>query len=259
MEVLQLWTGNALRNFNYVVACSETGEAMVLDPFDADLCVDAAREKGWTVTQIFNTHVHFDHIRGNPDVRKATGATLLVPKGSRIPDASVELQDGDTVRIGTTIELKCLDTPGHTMIHLCLFADTDEPVLFAGDTLFNAGVGNTRNGGDPDHLYATCSGPLAELPDGTRLYPGHDYLESNLQFTLDREPDNAAARALLEVPHDPSSAVVTTLGLEKQINTFLRLRSPTLLDGLREKFPDLAAGLDDKTAFIKLRELRDGW
>ena len=76
------------------------------------------------------------------------------------------------------------------MTHICLFAHADTPALFSGDTLFNAGAGNCQGGGDPDALYTTFATQLAKLPDATRLYAGHDYLQNNLGFTLDREPGN---------------------------------------------------------------------
>src|SRR5205823_5704904 len=125
------------------------------------------------------------------------------------------------------VELECLDTPGHTMTHVCLFAHTGQPALFCGDTLFNAGAGNCHNGGDPAVLYETFVTQVARLPDATRVYPGHEYFARNLEFTLDREPDNAAAATTLADArqHHDAQARVTTLGEEKEINTFLRLQS----------------------------------
>jgi hydroxyacylglutathione hydrolase len=159
------------------------------------------------------------------------------------------------------VELEVLDTPGHTMSHVCLLSHTDTPALFSGDTLFNAGAGNCHNGGHPDELYDTFARQLAMLPDATRIYPGHDYILNNLAFTLDREPDNARAAALLEAlrDQDPGHAMVTSLELEKEINTFFRLHSPTVIARLREAFPDLPDDPDPKTVFLKLRELRNSW
>jgi hydroxyacylglutathione hydrolase len=131
----------------------------------------------------------------------------------------------------------------------------------AGDTLFNAGAGNCHNGGDPGELYATFAKQLATLPEHTRVYPGHDYIENNLKFTLAREPDNADARALLPrvSGHDPQSAIVTTLADEKRFNTFFRLTSASVIAKLREVFPELPERPDAKTVFLKLRELRNKW
>ena len=47
MIVKQIWTGNAYRNFNYLIACPETGEALAVDPLDYNKCLDAARDAGW--------------------------------------------------------------------------------------------------------------------------------------------------------------------------------------------------------------------
>ena len=263
MIVEQIWTANAFRNFNYLIACPETGEALAVDPLEHEKCLAAARAKGWDVTQVLNTHEHGDHTGGNDAVIKATGAKLLAHANAkdRIPGIDRGLSAGDVVRVGRTVELEVLDTPGHTMSHVCLLSRTDRPALFCGDTLFNAGAGNCHNGGHPDELYATFAGQLAGLRADTLIYPGHDYIVGNLGFTLDREPDNAkAAQMLAEVENqDTNDALVSTMALEMEINTFLRLHSPTVIAKLREAFPALPDAPDPKTVFLKLRELRNDW
>ncbi len=263
MIVERIWTGNAYRNYNYLIACPETGEALAIDPLDHAKCLAAAKDKGWQITQVLNTHEHHDHTGGNAAVIAATGAKLIAHHraGARIEGVDRGVKAGDVVKVGRTVELECLDTPGHTMCHVCLRAHGDRPALFSGDTLFNAGAGNCHNGGNVEDLYTTFVEQLARLPDDTQVYPGHDYIENNLRFTLAREPDNAAAQALLPTvaAQDPARALVTTLGQEKQVNTFLRLRSPTVIAALREAYPDLPDDPDPKTVFVKLRELRNRW
>jgi hydroxyacylglutathione hydrolase len=267
MLVERIWAespkGNPLRNYHYLIACADTGEALAIDPLDAEKTVRTARVKGWQITQILNTHEHHDHTGGNAAVVAATGAQVIAhhKAGGKIVGMDRGVQGGDVIKVGKSVELECLDTPGHTLCHICLRAHTDEPAIFTGDTLFNAGAGNVRFGGSVDALYTTFAQQLATLPDTTRVYPGHDYLANNLRFTLAREPDNAAARALLDAAetHDPVQAPITTLGEEKQINTFMRLSSAGVIAGLRASFPDLAAKPDPKTVFAKLRELRDRW
>jgi hydroxyacylglutathione hydrolase len=261
--VEQIWTANALRNFNYLVVCPETGDALAIDPLDHQKCLARARERGWHITQILNTHEHGDHVGGNRAMVDATGATVIAHQGAagRIPGMERGVGAGDVVKVGRTVELECLDTPGHTMTHICLLSHTDQPTLFSGDTLFNAGAGNCHNGGHPVELYETFATQLSKLTDETRLYPGHDYLVNNLRFTLDREPDNRRAAQMLEQygSRDPNDAYVTTLAEEREMNAFFRLQSPTIIARLREQFPDLGESPAPRDVFLKLRELRNIW
>jgi len=263
MIVERIWTGNAYRNYNYLIACPESGEALAIDPLDHQKCLAAAKARGWQITQILNTHEHHDHTGGNAAVVAATDAKLIAHHraGSRIASVDRGVKAGDVIKVGKTVELECMDTPGHTMCHICLRSHTDQPALFSGDTLFNAGAGNCHNGGNAEDLYTTFVDQLARLPDDTRVYPGHDYMENNLRFTLARETDNTAARDMLPkvAGQDPAQAHVTTLQEEKQINTFLRLTSPSVIAALRERFPELPDEPDPKTVFVKLRALRNEW
>ena len=263
MIVEQIWTANTYRNFNYLIACPETGEALAIDPLDHEKCLATAQRRGWHITQVLNTHEHGDHTGGNKAVIAATGARLLAHRNAkdRIPGIDCGLGAGDRIQVGKTVELEALDTPGHTMSHVCLLSHTDTPALFCGDTLFNAGAGNCHNGGHPRELYRTFADQLSKLPEQTRVYPGHDYIANNLRFTLDREPDNGKAQSLLgQVGNqDPEHAMVTTLAQEKEVNTFFRLHSPSVIARLREAFPDLPENPDAEMVFIRLRELRNKW
>ena len=249
MFVEQIWTGNDFRNFNYLIACPDTGDALAIDPLEYNQCLSIAKNKGWHISQVLNTHHHHDHIGGNQGVVKATGAKVLAHAQAKdqIPDMDEGLSAGNIVKIGKTVELEVLDTPGHTMSHICLISKTEIPALFAGDTLFNAGAGHCKGGGHPDSLYNTFASQLAQLPDETMIYPGHDYIINNLNFTLDREPDNERAKGLkseLE-NQDTNNALITNLGIEKEINTFFRLQNPAIHVELRKAFPDLPEELDN--------------
>ena len=263
MIVEQIWTGNAYRNFNYLIACPETGEAMAIDPLDHQKCLEIARRKQWRITYVLNTHEHHDHIGGNAAMISATGAKLLAHANAKHAISGIDrgLVAGDVIKIGKTVELEALDTPGHTLSHVCLRSHTETPALFCGDTLFNAGAGNCHHGGHPAQLYETFANQLSKLPEGTLIYPGHDYFANNLGFTLNREPDNARAQQLLESAksQDPNAPLVSTLALEKEINTFFRLRSPSVIAQLRAAFPELPDDPDPKLVFLKLRELRNSW
>jgi hydroxyacylglutathione hydrolase len=264
MIVEQIWTGNSYRNFNYLIVCPETGEALAVDPLDHKKCLALAKDKGWEITQILNTHEHGDHTGGNGPMIQATGAQLIAHENAKDSISGIDrgLAAGDVIKVGKTVELLALDTPGHTMTHICLLSQTETPALFCGDTLFNAGAGNCHGGGHPEELYGTFATQLEKLPDETLVYPGHDYITNNLEFTLDREPDNVEAASLLEdlnASHNPEHAMVTSLGQEKTVNTFFRLTSPTVIKRLREKFPELGESPSPGEVFVRLRELRNDW
>ena len=263
MIVEQIWTGNAYRNFNYLVACPETGDALAIDPLDYNKCLAAAKQNGWTITQVLNTHEHGDHTGGNKGIVAATGASVIAHAGAggRIPGMDRGVGAGDVIKVGKTVELECMDTPGHTMSHICVLSRTDQPALFSGDTLFNAGAGNCHNGGHPEELFETFENQLEKLDDSTLVYPGHDYLINNLRFTLDREPDNETAREMIDryAEQDPDDALVTTLAVERDINTFFRLQSASVIARLQQDFPEIGDSPAPKTVFLKLRELRNAW
>ena len=263
MIVEQIWTGNSYRNFNYLIACPDTGDALAIDPLDYNKCLAAAEKNGWSITQILNTHEHGDHTGGNKSMVAATGAKIIAHANAkdRIPNIDRGVGAGDVIQVGKTVELECLDTPGHTMSHICLLSHTDQPALFSGDTLFNAGAGNCHNGGHPQELYETFASQLDQLGDNTLLYPGHDYLVNNLEFTLDREPDNAVAEQMLAKyrNQNPADALVTTLAMEREMNSFFRLDNPAVVAKLKKEFPELGDSPTPKDVFLKLRELRNSW
>jgi len=262
MIVEQIWTGNAYRNYNYLIACPHTGEAIAIDPLESQMCYDKAKAKGWNITKILNTHEHGDHTGGNLNLVKLTGAEVLAHEGAsaNIPGITIGLSEGDVLKIGKEVELEVLDTPGHTMTHICLLSKTDNPALFSGDTLFNAGAGNCHNGGHPEELYETFNKKFCNLPETTLIYPGHDYLKNNLEFTLDREPNNEQAHKLLNsIKNSDAGSIITNLKMESDINTFFRLSNNTIIDRLREDFPKLSSNPSKKEVFLLLRKLRNNW
>ncbi len=261
MKISRIYMNNHLRNYCHILICEKTSEAIILDPLDADACLAEARKQNCIIKKIINTHEHHDHIEGNPGVVAATGAKIHAHFNAvkSIPNVAVPLKAGDVVELGSTIRLRVMDTPGHTMAHVCLLSEIGEPVLFCGDTLFNAGAGICRFGGNPNILYKTFVEQLATLPDETLIYPGHDYMENNLQFTLDREPGNTFAKKLLaEIrKQNASTRKVTTMGEEKKMNTFFRLDNKEIFQELRKQFADQKS--DPESVFVSLRALRDNW
>ena len=200
MIIKQIYSDNAFQNFTYLIGCPESKEALIVDPLDANKCLQVADSNGFVIKHILNTHEHMDHTAGNEDIRKTTGAKVIafVDLMNIIDNIDRGVSDGDIINVGNSVKLEALYTPGHTMSHICLLSRSDNPALFSGDALFNAGAGNCYNGGDPETLYRTFNECFLKLPNETRVYPGHDYFANNLRFTLDIEPDNGRAKEMLD-------------------------------------------------------------
>ena len=111
---------------------------------------------------------------------------------------------------------------------------------------------------DPETLYETFRDALGGLPDDVLLLPGHAYLANNLRFTLDREPSNSAATAMLSGLGADGTVPLLTLGQERTVNTFFRLGSEEVVAGLQRAFPGRVLATD-RDRFVALRELRNRW
>jgi hydroxyacylglutathione hydrolase len=259
MLIHQLYTHSFLRNFTYLIELAD-GAAIVIDPWD-DVMVNAfLAGKGLRLTTIINTHEHWDHTQGNEALVREHGCEVWAHENGqgKIPGLTRILSTGEIIHLEPESKLKVLNTPGHTFAHLCFIALVhDKPLaVFTGDTLFNAGVGNCTNGGDAEVMYHTIVDQFHTLDDQVIVYPGHEYLENNLRFTLNLEPKNQDAKAWLirAEASDPSiAALTTTIGDERLLNTFFRLDNKIIRSSI---------GCDeasDKEVFVALRSRRDNW
>lgn len=260
MKVVRLYMNNSLRNFNYVIGCEHTGQAIALDPFDGDAVLSAAQAQGWEIKLIINTHEHHDHIEGNSAIQAATAAPIWASEYAigKIPNVARGLVANEIIEFGR-IKFKVLPTPGHTPVHVCLLTLSEEtPVLFSGDTLFNACAGNCFNGGNVDEMYQTFQRELVPLPDNTILYPGHDYMKTNLDFSLAWEPSNGDAQYWQQEVKTltPGQMPTMTLGQERLYNPFLRLDNLQIISNIKRKDGNVAS---EKDVFKALRLQRDQW
>ena len=259
LKIQQIFVGNALRNFNYLVI-SRRGDIFAIDPYDSSRLIPLIKGVGGRFRGIINTHEHTDHTLGNKGLQKAFGAPVYAHQNARGKIKSVDffLKKGDVIEIDDEHKFLVMDTPGHTFAHLCLLVLKNEvPIaVFTGDTLFNAGVGNCYNGGDPAILYQTIEEQFLTLPDNVLVYPGHEYLGNNLRFTLNYWPNNIKAQNKYHEYKmlDPDKTfVVTTLGEEKEINLFLSSEQKNFVDNLGPRLKNR------QQVFLRLRELRDVW
>lgn len=245
IQVKIFYAKNDLRNFSYLILDKDSGKSWVIDPFDEKPIIEYIKKESLTLEGILNTHQHWDHIRGNSALVDYFKCHIL-SKGS------------NQLKLDAQNKLRFVGTPGHTEDHTAFFWQKEESVLalFSGDTLFNSGVGNCKNGGNVEDLYETTN-RLRELSDEAVLYPGHDYVLNNLLFAKSCEPENKAIDEALRLVKSSNTekGVEWTLGQEKKVNPFLRLDS----DEIQHKVLGGAKVSDHKKIFITLRSLRDNW
>lgn len=222
-------------NYVYLAHDAASGETAVIDPAVADVVLTAAAARGWTITQILNTHWHPDHVGGNAGIVAATGAKVTGPRGEadRIPHLGRAVGEGDTVMVGGSTA-RVIDVHAHTAGHIA-FAFEADGVLFPGDTLFALGCGRLFEGTPADMF--TALGKLMALPDATRVYCAHEYTQSNARFAVTVEPGNTALAARV-IAIDAARAqgrptVPFTIADERATNPFTRAASIAELGQLR--------------------------
>lgn len=214
-------------NYVWLVHEPESGETMAVDPAVAEPVLDEAKARGWTITQIWNTHWHPDHTGGNAAIKEATGCTITGPaaEAERIPTLDRKVAEGDSVSLGK-VNAQVLDVPAHTAGHITFHFPTEQ-VAFVGDTLFAMGCGRLFEG-TAEQMYSNMR-KLEALGDETRIYCAHEYTQSNGRFALTVEPDNSALVSRMEKVKAMREAgeptVPTTIALERATNPFMRAAS----------------------------------
>ncbi|TPG40475.1 hydroxyacylglutathione hydrolase [Sphingomonas koreensis] len=214
-------------NYIWLVHDTASDETLVIDPGEAEPALAAAAARGWTISQIWNTHWHPDHTSGNAAIKAATGARVTGPaaEAGKIPTLDDGVAEGDTVRIGDHVA-RVIETPAHTAGHIS-FHLADDAVIFVGDTLFAMGCGRLFEG-DAAQMFANMQ-RLAALPGETQVYAAHEYTQSNGRYALVAEPDNAAITGRMTEVDAARAAgeatLPTTIALERATNPFMRAQS----------------------------------
>uniref|UniRef100_A0A182MF49 hydroxyacylglutathione hydrolase n=1 Tax=Anopheles culicifacies TaxID=139723 RepID=A0A182MF49_9DIPT len=247
-------------NFMYLVMCNETRQAAVVDPVEPDRVLEVVQEQSCKLNKLLTTHHHWDHAGGNDALyqrfrQNPEWGELLVYGGDddRITRLTNPVKQDDTFEIGN-LRVRCFSTPCHTKSHICYYVESDqERAVFTGDTLFLAGCGRFFEG-TPDQMYDALIGKLSSLPDDTQVYCGHEYALQNLRFGNTIEPDNEDIRVMLERAQAADlegrrALVPSTIGLEKRINVFMRVREPL--------FATLYASNDPIKIMEQLRSAKD--
>jgi len=213
---------------NYVWLAHDpgSGETAVIDPAVAGPVLEAAEERGWHITQIWNTHWHPDHTGGNAEIKAATSCTITGPaaEAGKIPTLDRMVKDGDTVMLGEH-SAYVIGVPAHTAGHIA-YHMPGEPLIFIGDTLFAMGCGRLFEG-TAEQMFANMQ-RLSHLDPETLVYCAHEYTQSNGRFALVAEPENEAIRhrmADVDVARSNGEPTIpTSIALELATNPFMRAR-----------------------------------
>jgi glyoxylase-like metal-dependent hydrolase (beta-lactamase superfamily II) len=161
-------------NFSYVVADSETREAVVVDSsYNSDVLIKTIKAQNLQLKYIISTHGHSDHTAGNNTLEQAYKTAKTVAHKQTKNQTDLRVDDGDIINVGK-ITIQVIYTPGHTPDGICLLIDNQK--LLTGDTLFIGECGRTDlPGGDPKQLYQSLFQKILTLSDTIEVYPGHNY------------------------------------------------------------------------------------
>jgi hydroxyacylglutathione hydrolase len=160
------------QNFAYVIGDEETMVGAIVDPaWETDKLLKQCENLGLKVRYVINTHSHHDHVQGNAQVVRRTGAKIITHENASLRK-DIPVKDGDVIEIGS-VKVKVIHTPGHCPDSICLLVDGK---LLTGDTLFVGECGRTDlEGGNPGRMYDSLFNKILLLQDNIEVYPGHDY------------------------------------------------------------------------------------
>ncbi len=169
-----------LGNSSYLVGTVE-GKALLIDPDRSiERYLAAADARGWSISHVFETHLHADFVSGSLEVRAATGAEIFVPLSASVQFPHRPVAAGDVVQAGNGT-VASIASPGHTPEHssYVLHADGMAPALFSGGSLLVGGAARTdlisaeMTASLTRAQYRTITSAFGTLPDETLLLPTH--------------------------------------------------------------------------------------
>lgn len=163
----------AYKNFSYLVGDLSSSNAALFDPaWEIESLLARVRDRKLNLKYIVNTHAHFDHVQGNVEVKRRTGAKIVMHESS-LAMKDLEIKDGGELLLGDAVRFTFIHTPGHSPESMCV--KVNDFALITGDTLFIGECGRVDlPGGDASALYDSFE-KLRCLDPSLMVYPGHDY------------------------------------------------------------------------------------
>lgn len=246
----------ALRdNYIYVLRDRQNRHAAVVDPSEAEPVIDFLKLHNLTLTHIFNTHHHPDHVGGNLILKAETNCLIVgpAPDKERIPGIDITLDDNDTYDFGDH-PARIFFVPGHTRGHIAFWFHQDR-ALFCGDTLFACGCGRLFEG-TPAQMWSSLQ-RLRDLPDDIRIYCGHEYTEANIRFALNLDPQNNTLMQRRErvrkLREQGQPSLPALMAEEKTTNPFMRCDDADFISKLG------LSSLRPEQVFAEIRRRKDNF
>ena len=250
------YLNNSLQNYNYLIVNKHNNHCLIIDPTYASIYVEYIESHKLIPEAILLTHHHFDHISGVGRLSEEYNCAIYGNSNYHYEQNQSRTEDNKALYFHTVSPVVVVATPGHTSSHVCFHLPL-EKMLFCGDTVFAAGIGNTNDpSADINALYYSVL-KLMSLPMDTHLYCAHDYFSANLSFAMSIDPCNKNYQVWFQRVEElsPQYKPITTIWDEYQINIFFQAYYST---SLRRKVSQRLEHIStSKTSFIYLREQKD--
>tara|TARA_B100002019_G_scaffold283462_1_gene289892 strand:+ start:281 stop:1039 length:759 start_codon:yes stop_codon:yes gene_type:complete len=241
-------------NYSYLIYEKKSNTVSIVDPSEFKAC-NAVIDKYKKLDFILNTHHHADHVGANLELKKKYNSKILGSESDKdlIPGIDILLKENQKQKIGN-LEFEVIFIPGHTKGHIAFFFSR-EKIAFTGDTLFSLGCGRVFEGTHEDMFKSLNK--IKNLPPNTKIYCGHEYTKSNLNFCLKYDTKNIFLKEkkidIQKKLNSNQPTIPTTLGQEIKTNVFLRCNDPEIKRALDMK------DSSEVEVFSKLRDLKDSF
>ncbi|PFH31241.1 hydroxyacylglutathione hydrolase [Besnoitia besnoiti] len=245
-------------NYAYLLIDRATKAAACIDPAEPEKVLKAAQAAGAELKMCLCTHKHLDHSGGSPSLSQKRPDLEMVGSGyEETPGVKKTVRDGDMLSLGD-LHIRVLHTPCHTGGHVLYFVTSPKqpslaPIIFTGDTLFVGGCGRFFEGTAQQMVHALLE-VIKPLPANTRVFCGHEYTKSNLEFALKVEPGNADLKAKYDWTVKQREAqqptIPSTIEQELRFNPFMRVEEKSVQEAMK------SVG-DTVETMQRLRELKN--
>lgn len=242
-------------NYIWLIKNSQSQHCIVIDPGDASPVLKVLESQQLIVDAILLTHHHNDHTGGVEALLSAQDESIELYSKDKLFPQSRLVDNGQVLTFfDGQFSLQVMEMPGHTLDHVGYY---NESYLFCGDTLFSGGCGRLFEG-THDQMH-TALNRIAELADETEVYCAHEYTQANLKFALQVDSKNQHLldyiRVVSKKRQQGLPTIPTTIGLEKQINPFLRCQDDSIINALQSELNEPITS--SQACFKALRMYKD--